>query len=215
MTFTALHRILGIAPGPLTDDLLDSAVQNRVRETGELDFKSELPPAKGIRQTDLPKDIAAMANSGGGLIVFGIRESQKIAEERVDVGEFDETYERSLRSAAITAIPSPLRCSGSMYSGSEDTAIAQSLSRSPRALMGPTSSIEENTSAHPSGTIQTQYGRRNAKSKRCIGRGSTKGATPPRRWTTCTQSPREAMTSPSEPGWWLSDTLASPIFAHA
>lgn len=49
-----------------------------------------------------------MANSGGGLIVFGIRESQKIAEERVDVGEFDETYERSLRSAAITAISPPV-----------------------------------------------------------------------------------------------------------
>lgn len=49
-----------------------------------------------------------MANSGGGLIVFGVREAQKAATGRVDVGEFDETYERSLRSAAITAVSPPL-----------------------------------------------------------------------------------------------------------
>ncbi len=49
-----------------------------------------------------------MANSGGGVIVFGVRESQKAATERIDVGEFDEAYERSLRSAAITAISPPV-----------------------------------------------------------------------------------------------------------
>ncbi len=63
-----------------------------VVETNDLDWKSELPPAKGIPQTDFPKDVAAMANSGGGVIVFGVRESQKAATERVDVGEFDEAY---------------------------------------------------------------------------------------------------------------------------
>lgn len=108
MTFTALHRVLGIAPGPLTDDLLDAAVAAGVAETNDLDWKSELPPAKGLPQTDFPKDVAAMANSGGGIIVFGVRESQKAATERVDVGELDEAYERSLRSAAITAISPPV-----------------------------------------------------------------------------------------------------------
>ena len=108
MTFTALHRALGIAPGPLTDELLDAAVNSGVMETDDLDWKSELPPAKGLPQTDFPKDVAAMANSGGGVIVFGVRESQKTATERVDVGEFDEAYERSLRSAAITAISPPV-----------------------------------------------------------------------------------------------------------
>ena len=42
-----------------------------VVETNDLDWKSELPPAKGLPQTDFPKDIAAMANSGGGVIVYG------------------------------------------------------------------------------------------------------------------------------------------------
>lgn len=108
MTFTALHRALGVAPGPLTDELLDSAVAAGIAEANDLDWKSELPPAKGLPQTDFPKDVAAMANCGGGIIVFGVRESQKAATERVDAGDCDEAYERSLRSAAITAISPPI-----------------------------------------------------------------------------------------------------------
>lgn len=108
MTFTALHRALGVSPGPLTDELLEAAVRGGVTETNDLDWKAELPPAKGLPQTDFPKDVAAMANSGGGIIVFGVRESQKAATARVDVGEFDEAYERSFRSAAITAISPPV-----------------------------------------------------------------------------------------------------------
>ncbi|MCP2182202.1 AlbA family DNA-binding domain-containing protein [Prauserella alba] len=108
MTFSALHRALGVEPGPLTDKLLDAAVSNGVAETTDLDWKSELPPPKGLQHTDFPKDIAAMANSGGGVIVYGVRESQKAATERVDVGELDEVSERALRSAAITAVAPPV-----------------------------------------------------------------------------------------------------------
>lgn len=108
MSFTALHRALGVAPGALTDDLLDEAVAAGVVETDDLDWKAELPPAKGLPTTDFPKDVAAMANSGGGLIVYGVLEAQTAATGRVDVGEFDETHERSLRSAAITAIAPPV-----------------------------------------------------------------------------------------------------------
>jgi hypothetical protein len=108
MSFTTLHRALGLAPGLLTDDLVDAAVDAGVVETDDLDWKSELPPAKGLPQTDFPKDVAAMANSGGGLIVYGVLESQKAATGRVDVGELDESHERALRSAAITAISPPV-----------------------------------------------------------------------------------------------------------
>lgn len=92
----------------MTDGLLDAAVAAGTTEANDLDWKGPLPPAKGLAQTDFPKDVAAMANSGGGLIVYGVEESQKAATGRVDVGEFNETYERSLRSAAITAISPPV-----------------------------------------------------------------------------------------------------------
>lgn len=49
-----------------------------------------------------------MANSGGGVIVYGVKESAKAASERIDVGEISETHERALRSAAITAITPPV-----------------------------------------------------------------------------------------------------------
>ncbi|WP_454301178.1 AlbA family DNA-binding domain-containing protein [Salana multivorans] len=88
--------------------MLDAAVQAGVEETDDLDWKSELPPAKGLSQTDFPKDVAAMANSGGGVIIYGVRESQKAAQERVAVDELDERYESAMLSAAISAISPPV-----------------------------------------------------------------------------------------------------------
>jgi hypothetical protein len=108
MVFTPLHRALGIEPRPMSDEILDAAVAAGVRETDQLDWKSELPPMKGLPQTDFPKDIAAMANGAGGMLVFGVCETQKTATERVDIGDFDEAYERALRSAAITGISPPV-----------------------------------------------------------------------------------------------------------
>lgn len=108
MDFTSLHRAIGVDPQPLTDELLDAAVEAGVVEMQDLDWKSALPQMKGLPQTDFPKDIAAMANNGGGLIVYGVNEIQKAATERVDIGAFDEGYERALRSAAITAISPPV-----------------------------------------------------------------------------------------------------------
>lgn len=108
MTFTALHRAVGVPPGPLTDDLLNRAVAAGATEADDLDWKRKLPPAKNLSQTDFPKDVAAMANSGGGIIVYGVEEEQKRAKERVDVDDLDERHESALRSAAMTAISPPV-----------------------------------------------------------------------------------------------------------
>ena len=108
MNFTPLHRALGQAPSPLTDEILDAAVAAGVTETDDLDWKSELPPIKSLSQTDVPKDIAAMANSGGGMIIYGVEENQKAATGRKDTGEFSEIHERAYRSVAVTAISPPV-----------------------------------------------------------------------------------------------------------
>lgn len=108
MDFTSLHRAIGVGPQPVTDELLDKAVEAGAVEMHDLDWKSQLPPMKALPQSDFPKDVAAMANNGGGLIVYGVNETQKAATDRNDVGDFDEGYERALRSAAITAITPPV-----------------------------------------------------------------------------------------------------------
>jgi predicted HTH transcriptional regulator len=45
---------------------------------------------------NFPKDVAAMANSGGGIILYGVTEEHKAATERIDWGELTEQYEFSL-----------------------------------------------------------------------------------------------------------------------
>src|SRR3546814_15874195 len=49
-----------------------------------------------------------MANSGGGMIVYGVKENQKVATGRADTGEFSEGHERAYRSVAVTAIVPPV-----------------------------------------------------------------------------------------------------------
>lgn len=108
MTFTALHRLLGRPPGDLSEELLDDAVAAGLAETEDLDWKSELPPIRELKQSDFPKDVAAMANASGGILVYGVKETQKKATGRCAIREVDELYERALRSAAITAISPPV-----------------------------------------------------------------------------------------------------------
>lgn len=108
MLFTALHRVLGRPPGPLTDDMVDQAVAQGVAETTDLDWKGELPPPAGLPNTDFPKDVAAMANAGGGVIVFGVTESEKVATGRKDTGELTESNAASLTAAAVSAVSPPI-----------------------------------------------------------------------------------------------------------
>ena len=108
MTFTALHRAVGAEPGPITNELLDEAVEQGVQETTDLDWKAELPQARDLRNSDFAKDVAAMANAGGGVIVFGVTEREKAAHERVDAGDLDEGYERTTRAVAVSAITPPV-----------------------------------------------------------------------------------------------------------
>lgn len=79
--FTPLHRWLGRENEPLSIELLDAAVNVDLEEKSDLDFKLTSPSAAKLSQSDLAKDIAAMANSGGGMLLFGIRDSSSRASE--------------------------------------------------------------------------------------------------------------------------------------
>lgn len=78
MLFTALHRALGRPHGPLTNDMIDQAVEQGIPETTDLDWKEDLPPTGGLSNTDYPKDVAALANAGGGVLVYVVRNQTKL-----------------------------------------------------------------------------------------------------------------------------------------
>ncbi|WP_022872488.1 AlbA family DNA-binding domain-containing protein [Nesterenkonia alba] len=108
MTFTALHRALGEPPAPLTTELIDQAVSEGVEESSDLDWKKQLPEARELKNSDFPKDVAAMANSGGGVIIYGVDETQKKATGRVSIRNFDEHYERTMMQLMLSAIQPPV-----------------------------------------------------------------------------------------------------------
>lgn len=108
MPFTPLHRELGISGSDLTFALISGAISDRIEESSDLDWKSSLPTRE--QHEEFAKDVAAMANSGGGLLVFGVEEerdsSAAVAVRHLEVwGDADE---RRLRQVAYSAIQPPV-----------------------------------------------------------------------------------------------------------
>ncbi|MFN8048549.1 MAG: ATP-binding protein [Ancrocorticia sp.] len=76
--FTPIHQSLGLEPGELSIELIERAVEGKVQETASLDWKGELYDSRKPGWDDeAAKDIAAMANSGGGWLVFGVAEDKE------------------------------------------------------------------------------------------------------------------------------------------
>lgn len=109
MAFTPLHRELGLEPSDLTHEMLRAAVDQQVREHDDLDWKRALPVKE--RYEEFAKDVAAMANSGGGLLVFGIQESAdgtSAAGALAHIEKWDDSEQRRLRQVAYGAIQPPV-----------------------------------------------------------------------------------------------------------
>ena len=75
LVFTPIHRALGLEAGNASIDLIQQAIDHGVEETSDLDWKQAVYNSRKPNwDEEAAKDIAAMANSGGGWIVFGIKE---------------------------------------------------------------------------------------------------------------------------------------------
>ncbi|AXK36577.1 ATP-binding protein [Streptomyces armeniacus] len=74
--WTRLHEYLGVPPGRLTFDMVRRATAGKLAETDDLDWKQVLPrtPENG-QWNELAKDVAAMANTRGGLIIYGVTDT--------------------------------------------------------------------------------------------------------------------------------------------
>ncbi|ROR74428.1 AlbA family DNA-binding domain-containing protein [Bogoriella caseilytica] len=106
--FTPIHRVLGQAPGPLDSALIDRAIEQRVEEATDLEFKAEVYPAQNqVWRAEAAKDIAAMANAGGGWFLFGITDDDDEAASAPGVSWSDGEAQR-LRDVAYNLIAPPV-----------------------------------------------------------------------------------------------------------
>lgn len=132
----ALNRALGAAQGePFSLALLDEAVSMGVEEGTSLDWKRDLPRKEGGE--DFAKHVAALANSGGGSLVYGVREEGKgssAAAEVVGVMNWGDDEQRRLRHIAYSLIQPPvLNLTFHDASDGERTAVALVVPQSPDA----------------------------------------------------------------------------------
>ena len=101
--WTRLHAALGEEPGPLSFGHVKRAVEAKLPETEDLDWKRALPGDDGL--DEFAKDVAAMANALGGLLVYGVAEKRGVGTaESLSLFEVSETDIRRLRSTVFTRI---------------------------------------------------------------------------------------------------------------
>lgn len=102
--YTPMHRALGRQPSEVTWELLQACVDAEVPESEDLDWKGRLPWDTGKPEwsTEWAKDVAAMANTAGGCLVYGIEEKRGdgTAAQMVDVGPVGDAVESRLRQTA-------------------------------------------------------------------------------------------------------------------
>lgn len=108
--FTPIHRALGLEPGNLTMNDINQAIAEKVEETADLDWKKKFYGTQNnAAMEEVAKDIAAMANSGGGWIVFGIKEDgENNVASSVHPIQWSADNERQIRNIAYSKIGPPV-----------------------------------------------------------------------------------------------------------
>lgn len=103
--WSSVHEQLGESPRDLDYDLMAAAVAQRMPEADNLDWKSALPGKEEPQLDEFAKDVAAMANTRGGLIVYGIAEERGTGRATA-IGKVDnsESGQRRLRILAANRI---------------------------------------------------------------------------------------------------------------
>jgi hypothetical protein len=76
-SWTRLHEFLGSPPGPVTYELVSEAVRRKLGESDDLDWKQARPAASPVKGewNEFAKDVAAMANTRGGRLVYGVSDA--------------------------------------------------------------------------------------------------------------------------------------------
>lgn len=78
-----LVRVLSVAADGLEETVFGDLVTNAVVEHQRLEYKSQLPGTSPDDRREFSRDVAAMANGGGGIIAIGIEEDANDAAARI------------------------------------------------------------------------------------------------------------------------------------
>jgi hypothetical protein len=98
-----IHALLGDEPAELSYDQITRAIAGHLAETDDLDWKAAWPDPSEFR-----KDVASMANSGGGLIVCGVADTGDGRAEVEEPVAWGDPEERRLRAIANSGIHPPV-----------------------------------------------------------------------------------------------------------
>ncbi|MEV6011988.1 ATP-binding protein [Streptomyces sp. NPDC051976] len=72
-----LASALGQHPDDLTEDALQNAIDNQIPEAADLDWKKDFYGGSDAGKKELAKDVSAMANTVGGMIVIGVDDGKR------------------------------------------------------------------------------------------------------------------------------------------
>jgi hypothetical protein len=101
--FLRLQALLGAAPDDFTFEDLRRVVIAGIPESEDHEYKSQAP-----ERDELAKDVAALANAGGGVIFVGVDEDRLgVAEALVDVDSDDAEFRRVTETITARIHPFP------------------------------------------------------------------------------------------------------------
>jgi hypothetical protein len=103
-----LEAVLGAPVDGLTQDHIAGLVRNQVAESFDLDFKSELYGNSDRDRRDLCGDVAALANSSGGVIILGVEENDHAVASSapgVELGDAERNRMLQIIASGIAPLP--------------------------------------------------------------------------------------------------------------
>src|SRR5579859_1319646 len=103
-----LQAIFGVPLDDLQYEDIEALVPNQVSEAFDLDFKGSLYGNADKDRRDLATDVAALANTAGGLLVLGIEEDDQAratAAPGLELSEADERRVRQIVGSQVVPMP--------------------------------------------------------------------------------------------------------------
>jgi predicted HTH transcriptional regulator len=99
-TSTKGETMLARQLGDVNEALLQSVCTEKWSESQTLEFKRVLPGTDDKSKQEFPKDICALANTGGGDVVYGIGEVKGQADHLVPTEHVNDFETQGVKSLA-------------------------------------------------------------------------------------------------------------------